>query len=56
MDLITKPWRDRAAAKRALETTRAARPAVDEMTATLRRIQKENHISARIHRAARGER
>jgi chemotaxis regulatin CheY-phosphate phosphatase CheZ len=55
MDLITKPWRDRAAAKRALEQTRAARPAADRMADTLRRIQQENHITARIHRAARGE-
>lgn len=52
---IGRPFHGTARAKRELAGSEADVPRVTKLAADLRRIERENHITERVHRAMRGE-
>jgi hypothetical protein len=55
IDWVTRPWRNLNEAKMELEKSEGDRERVKILAEELRRIQHENHISARVHAAFRGD-
>lgn len=53
---FTRPWTNLQESKRELANSRSERERVKKLAAELREIHTENHISARVHEAFRGER
>lgn len=51
---LVRPWTRIRRAKDELAKSRADQPAVAQLGRDLQRIDRENHVTARIHRAARG--
>lgn len=52
---IRWPWSGTGDARRALEESEGEQERVGELADELRRIQRENHITSRIHAAFRGD-
>lgn len=55
MSIMDWLFRGTREARQQLDSSVRDRPAVAQLGADLRRIERENHISSRIHSAARGE-
>lgn len=52
---LTRPWRNLQEAKLELEKSQEDQHRVRVLSQELRQIQKENHITARVHAAFRGD-
>lgn len=52
---MLNPWSGIKEAKAALESSKADEPSNKKLAEDLHRIEKENHIAARVHAAFRGE-
>jgi hypothetical protein len=53
-ELLTKPFTGTGVARAALDESRSERPRVTELARDLRALEEENHITAKVHDAARG--
>jgi hypothetical protein len=52
---LTRPWRNLQEARAELEKSEGDQERVKLLAHELRQIQRENHITARVHAAFRGE-
>ena len=55
VDWVMRPWRNLREAKTELMKSERDQERVKKLSDELRQIQRENHITARVHAAFRGE-
>jgi len=55
VDWVMRPWRNLREAKAELEKSEGDQERVKKLSDELRQIQRENHITARVHAAFRGD-
>jgi len=55
VDWLARPWRNLQEARLELEKSEQDQERVKLLAEDLRRIQHENHITARVHAAFRGD-